>query len=449
MESLSLTGEATGDDYQTTTRSAEFQSPPLEASVLPWFPEPAQDDSRLIEQVTDDMSRQTLEDKFTNPPMRELAMKVWDLLGFSDNIAGVNSLDSLELALYRLATRVPMVNRLVWRVARGEAPWSEFEDLERRYKESDEYLAARSRFFSAVTLGRKMKQPLHPEPLAKADLAPPPPSADLYEPPVEDWSFGQEEIDIEIPQDIHLNDKTWSPRSGRGDDPHGVSLPEDSGYGSIAENIYLSRYEAKEGAGKAAEGTDGDAKTTYSIATNEDPVQTRDFVYELANDIYGNLKHMMGPDDWLLVSRSLPELLKAFAIKIGSDGTSQASRDVMYFIHKEHQNIVNQFKNLLLGQVDDAQGASYVDADTNSVDTMSLRDKMDMWQQNFSVEESATESCELFQNVADDESNVTVSLMYNKMVVNSKHYDWLIQSLMTELSLERHETHISGKCTSF
>ncbi|RSL91164.1 hypothetical protein CEP51_000398 [Fusarium floridanum] len=185
-----------------------------------------------------------------------------------------------------------------------------------------------------------------------------------------------------------------------------------------------------------AAAADDDARTTYSNVTNEDHVQTRDFVYELANDIYGKLKLLMSPDDWPLISKSLPELLKAFAIRIGSDGASQASRDVMYFIHKEHWNIANQFKNLLLGMIDDGD-ASRVNTDT---DIMSLQDKMDMWDENISMHESAPEKGELFQNVTDDDPNITASLLYNKMVLESKDYSWLVQRLETELSLERGET---------
>lgn len=89
---------------------------------------------------------------------------------------------------------------------------------------------------------------------------------------------------------------------------------------------------------------DADARTTYSKVTNEDPLTTRDFVHKLASDIHENLKLSMCPNDWPLVLKSLPELLKAFAIRIGSNGASQASRDVMYFIHKQHR-----YLHLLLG----------------------------------------------------------------------------------------------------
>ncbi|UPL00173.1 hypothetical protein LCI18_011107 [Fusarium solani-melongenae] len=184
-----------------------------------------------------------------------------------------------------------------------------------------------------------------------------------------------------------------------------------------------------------------DAQTTYSKATNERPAQTHDFVHELASDIYGKLKLSMNPDDWSLVSRSLPELLKVFAIRIGSDGESQASRGVMYFIH-EHRNIANQLKNLLLDPVEDLE-ASRADGDTD-LDIMSLQNKMEMWHKQTLIQESAPERGELFQNLTDEDSNMTASPMYIKMVLESEHYDWLIRSLKTELSPDRGKTEPSN-----
>jgi hypothetical protein len=148
---------------------------------------------------------------------------------------------------------------------------------------------------------------------------------------------------VRLPEISHLVNFPKIPPIPRPGGPvdHPKESAEDSGYGSIAERARFSNSKPKEEAGGRAPmqstGVDDDAETTYSKATNERPAQTHDFVHELANDIYEKLKLFINPDDWSLVSRSLPELLKAFAIRIGSDGASQASRGVMYTIHKEHR----------------------------------------------------------------------------------------------------------------
>ncbi|KAJ4218134.1 hypothetical protein NW759_008728 [Fusarium solani] len=257
---------------------------------------------------------------------------------------------------------------------------------------------------------------------------------------------------VRLPEISHLVNFPKIPPIPRPGGPvdHPKESAEDSGYGSIAERARFSNSKPKEEAGGRAPmqstGVDDDAETTYSKATNERPAQTHDFVHELANDIYEKLKLFINPDDWSLVSRSLPELLKAFAIRIGSDGASQASRGVMYTIHKEHRNIANQLKNLLLDPVEDLE-APRADGDTD-LDIMSLQDKMDMWHKQTPMQESAPESSELFQNVTDDDSNMTASLMYIKMVLESEHYHWLIQSLKTELSLDRGKTEPSNERVS-
>ncbi|KAM6506190.1 hypothetical protein FSOLCH5_014375 [Fusarium solani] len=62
----------------------------------------------------------------------------------------------------------------------------------------------------------------------------------------------------------------------------------------------------------------------------------------------------------------------------------------MYTIHKEHRNIANQLKNLLLDPVEDLE-APRADGDTD-LDIMSLQDKMDMWHKQTPMQESAPES---------------------------------------------------------
>lgn len=65
---------------------------------------------------------------------------------------------------------------------------------------------------------------------------------------------------------------------------------------------------------------------------------------------------------------------------------------------------------------------------------------MDLWDQMLSADETKANSTDLFQNVADDEANTAASFVYDKMILESKDYGWLIQSLRTELSLERDKT---------
>jgi hypothetical protein len=84
----------------------------------------------------------------------------------------------------------------------------------------------------------------------------------------------------------------------------------------------------------------GDTKTTYSISSTVDPGYARKYIIELCNDIYSNLRQSVDATNLSALTTVLPELIKAFAIKLCHDSpsqTSQMSREIMYFIHKRHK----------------------------------------------------------------------------------------------------------------
>ena len=85
---------------------------------------------------------------------------------------------------------------------------------------------------------------------------------------------------------------------------------------------------------------DDDAKTTYSIDTAVDPDYARKCIIELCNDIYSKLHQSIDTINRSALTTILPELIKAFAIRLCHDATSQNSqmnREIMYFIHKRHR----------------------------------------------------------------------------------------------------------------
>jgi hypothetical protein len=85
---------------------------------------------------------------------------------------------------------------------------------------------------------------------------------------------------------------------------------------------------------------DDDAKTTFSIGTTVDPGYARKYITELCNDIYSKLRQSVGTINRSALTTILPELIKAFAIKLYHDApsqTSQMNREIMYFIHKRHR----------------------------------------------------------------------------------------------------------------
>ncbi|KAL6355374.1 hypothetical protein LRP88_10963 [Fusarium phalaenopsidis] len=262
-------------------------------------------------------------------PIKELAREVKCLLQFSQPMDSSRwaSIHPLALGLYQLAIKTPSVARLVRQVALNKDLWRQQQLLKDVYTQSDEYMRAISPDTLAPFLESELDGLLGPSGLSETQ-----PILALAQ---------SEKHDSQSLQDIQSKAATGSTPSNVACGSYIATLPEDSGYGSIAERTFSSNPKTQEGAGETAlihdAAADDDAKTTYSKVTNEDPIQTRDFVHELASDIYEKLGPTINPEDWPLLSRTLPDLLKALAIKIGSNGNSQAHRDVMYFIHKEHQ----------------------------------------------------------------------------------------------------------------
>lgn len=261
-------------------------------------------------------------------PIEELAREVNYLLQ-SSRPMGPNRWDSihpLALGLYQLAMKKPSVAQLVHQAALNRDLWRQQQLLKHVYTQSDEYMRAISPDTLAPFLESELDGLLGARGLSKTQS--------------NSTSTQAEKHDSQSLQDSQSKTTTGPAPSNVACGSYIATLPEDSGYGSIAERTFYSNPKTQDGTVEALvhnTAVDDDAKTTYSKATNEDPIQMRDFVNELASDIYGKLEPTIDPEDWSLLSQSLPELLKAFAIKIGSDGTSQAHRDVMYFVHKEHQ----------------------------------------------------------------------------------------------------------------
>ena len=85
---------------------------------------------------------------------------------------------------------------------------------------------------------------------------------------------------------------------------------------------------------------DDDAKTIYSIGTTVDPGYARKYIIELCNDMYSKLRQSIDTTNRSALTIILPELIKAFTIKLCHDAaseTTQMNRETMYFIHKRHR----------------------------------------------------------------------------------------------------------------
>ncbi|KAH6696440.1 hypothetical protein BKA61DRAFT_252267, partial [Leptodontidium sp. MPI-SDFR-AT-0119] len=185
----------------------------------------------------------------------------------------------------------------------------------------------------------------------------------------------------------------------------------------------------------AAEGSRGDdyAKTIYSIGSTVDPGYARKYIIELCNHIYSKLRQSVDATNWSALTTVLPELIKAFAIKLCHDSpsqTSQMSREIMYFIHKRHKQVAAQLEAMF--NLDDENEP---DRNRGHLEDMSVLDKMNMWSSKAEQDHSVPPDTELFEGVQDDDEDLidqSKLSAYLKIILDSTAYEWFLWNVATE-----------------
>ncbi len=119
----------------------------------------------------------------------------------------------------------------------------------------------------------------------------------------------------------------------------------NSGYASAFNPFLLGAQPGclgeKPSSSARAEGDGGanedDAKTTYSAATSVAPAGARYYISELSHEIVKRLGRSVDLKQLADRREALPELIKAFCIRIGRESPSQMNRDIMHFVHKHYR----------------------------------------------------------------------------------------------------------------
>ncbi|KAK4211297.1 hypothetical protein QBC37DRAFT_14602 [Rhypophila decipiens] len=181
-----------------------------------------------------------------------------------------------------------------------------------------------------------------------------------------------------------------------------------------------------------------DSRTMYSTATTIAPAYAKRHVADLVQNIYSQLGDALALKDRSVLFDSLPELVKAFAIRLAEDG----KREMMYFIHKRHLEIATQLEDLILhgnGVVDEISGKQ-------DPDKMSLGDKITLWNSKAGMAEPEVLPEELFQGMENDSDGGEESddgeyaklvdnaklPAYNSIILDSFAYKWFIANLRKE-----------------
>ncbi|KAI1173344.1 hypothetical protein F4777DRAFT_453618 [Nemania sp. FL0916] len=136
----------------------------------------------------------------------------------------------------------------------------------------------------------------------------------------------------------------------------------------------------------------------------------------------------------------MSELIKAFAIRLGTCSPKGIGWRIMHFVYKHHNEICSALKDKL-GDEDAYESKNT----TNDKGSMSLADKMSLWtkdRQEFQVDD--TDQADQFEGVDDFEGDEPLSTpelsVYSKVILDSPAYKWLLEEIKNSLSLEWGDT---------
>ncbi|KAK0374258.1 hypothetical protein CLIM01_08398 [Colletotrichum limetticola] len=238
---------------------------------------------------------------------------------------------------------------------------------------------------------------------------------------------------------LHSVSSTW-PLAAVAEDPCQNPPPTDSGYESFRHPDSFLNYHPWGITGGSSTPSrtirkDFDAKTSYSAASTVGRGPADQYVAELASDIRQQLFHRSDIKAWQSVQSMLPELIKAFAIQVGLDSTSQNHKSIMYFIHKRGRKQCSQIGSRLVSMSDEL----IIDASRESVAGMSVEDKISLWNSKVGVSCPSPPQQDRFQGIEDTEEDalgpVPIS-EYRDIVLKGNPFKCLVARLNNEMILQ-------------
>ncbi|KAF3902751.1 hypothetical protein AA313_de0203312 [Arthrobotrys entomopaga] len=178
-----------------------------------------------------------------------------------------------------------------------------------------------------------------------------------------------------------------------------------------------------------------DAKTVYSDASSATTWAKENYISELADVLFQEVRTDQF-DILERISTVLPELLKAFALKLGYNAPSQTHRDIMFFVHKNRSEIAKHFTEKCSRE----EAECLPDAQITDTNKMTLSEKMDFWHERSEcnplshqiplIEEARNEEDE-----EGDRADVIQPLTYRDYIFKAPAFEWLIGSLRREVLL--------------
>ncbi|KAI9685935.1 MAG: hypothetical protein M1822_004213 [Bathelium mastoideum] len=195
------------------------------------------------------------------------------------------------------------------------------------------------------------------------------------------------------------------------------------------------------------------AKTEYSASETSSLPALRDegYISDLAKELFSALKPCKPDGDTLeRISEMFPDLLRAFALKLGHEAQTPMHRDVSFFVHKNRRRIQGFFedmfplKNVVPSDADGIQNGDFAlrrfleEQDDNIYEyheneprpTSETHEDLD-WGTNSPEPNDEDEASD------EDTETAPNTSAYHDFIVKTAAYNWLVASLRKETTLTR------------
>ncbi|KAI1347988.1 hypothetical protein F5Y01DRAFT_229273 [Xylaria sp. FL0043] len=212
--------------------------------------------------------------------------------------------------------------------------------------------------------------------------------------------------------------------------------PSDSGYATLSHDSRTQVNKLDHD-----NRSDDDVQTVYTEVSGHFDVRTESYVETFADELFTKIGGMQLSADMVQkISDSLPTLLKALALTIGSQNKTKAQRDLMVFIHKQREAITRSFESYY-NHVND------LDCEATTSREPKPTEIMDRWlasrdESNF--EKFNTEPPEdTFERFPQEEFPERAQMPgpeeYRKILVENPIYMWMLARLRRDLILSARE----------
>ncbi|KAI3316518.1 hypothetical protein HD806DRAFT_552245 [Xylariaceae sp. AK1471] len=179
-----------------------------------------------------------------------------------------------------------------------------------------------------------------------------------------------------------------------------------------------------------------DVGTVFSTTTSIIPEIAQSSIICICEDIYNNIRLETDSSHYEIIVDNIPELIKAFAVRLGSCSSHEINWRIMHFVYIHHNEISSILREKL---ADDDDHGSEINRSDNGA--MSLVDKISLWMKDHRESQIGdNDPPERFEGVDDLENEELLSAtelsIYSKVILDSAAYKWLLNTMRNKLTLE-------------